>query len=309
MASKSLTLIFLFFFVSDVFGAACCGAGASLPNLINGDYRAQVSIAGSNAAVTHDSDSSGAIKERDGNNQEVLEVLTLTAAYLISPYWQTGITIPYKFHSHKSRLYQESSNGLGDIKAQVAYEFLPETLFSVWRPKGLIFIEQSIASSKSIYTANKPLRSDSFGSGFYTTAIGVSLMKTINSFDFLLLSEIHQGFKRSFEAQGQGLSEALKVTPGLGGSVLLGAGLSPFNGNFRLGQTLLYSREGKRRTERRTSSSSKSNYFLELGFSASYLFSDVSLSIGFQDQSFLGQASNTSLSKLLSASVVKFFDL
>lgn len=294
-----------FLLVSEVLASACCGGGSSLPTLITGDYQGQLVLSGSNSAMTHDSTVQGKLRKRDGNNQEVIETLTLSAAYLVSPYWQVGLTLPYKLNTRRTSKYEESSRGLSDIKAQVAYEFLPEYSFSLWKPRGYLFLEQTFPNSKSVYNAEKPLRSDSLGNGFYTTALGLSFVKAVSHFDFLVMTEIHKAFKRNFEEN----SEALSVRPKLGGSLLLGAGYSPFNGNLRLGWTLLYSKEGGREVQGEELITSEASSFWEIGANASYLFGDVSLSLGYRDQSFLGKASNTSLSKSVNVSLVKFFEL
>ena len=305
MGLKSLISVFLLLPFHQVMGAACCGGGASLPTLITGDYRGQAVLSGSNAAITHDSNANGSINKRNGNNQEIIEVLTLSTSYLVSPYWQIGMTLPYKFNTHKTRSYMESSRGLSDIKAQLAYEFLPEYSFSLWRPRGYIFLEQTFPNSRSTYDADKPLRSDSLGNGFYTTALGLSFVKTIYSFDLLFMSEVHKGLKRKFKQN----SESFSVTPNLGGSGLLGIGYSPYNGNFRIGGTLLYSKEGSREITGNTSTTSNPSYFWEAGVNVSYLLNDISFSIAYRDQSFLGEASNTTLSKSVNASIIKFFEL
>lgn len=305
MGPKYLIFILLCLPFYQVMGAACCGGGTSLPTLITGDYRGQVVLSGSNAAITHDSNVSGKVNKRNGANQKIIEILTLSTSYLITPYWQVGLTLPYKFNTHKTRSFDESSRGASDIKAQLAYEFLPEYSFSLWRPKGYVFFEQTFPNSRSTYNADMPLRSDSLGNGLYTTALGMSFVKTIYSFDILFMSEIHKGLKRKFEQN----SESFSVNPELGGSALLGIGYSPYSGSFRIGSTLLYSQEGSREIVGNTTTVSRSSYFWEIGVNLSYLFNDISFSIAYKDQSFLGEASNTTLSKSLGVSIIKLFEL
>lgn len=301
--------IILFFLVlissSSVYAAACCGGGSALPVLITGDYKGQIVFTGANSAVTHDSNQNGKISERDGRQSQVAESVMLSAAYAISPLWQIGTSIPYKVNSHSAGSAEESSRGLGDIKLQIGYEFLPEYYFSLWKPRGFLFIEQTIANSSSTYDADKPLRSDSLGNGFYTTAFGVSFIKTIYSFDYLFMGEIHQGFKRRFDVG----ESSFTVKPSIGYSGLVGAGHNFSNTNLRLGGTILYSREGKRSFVGDISSISNSSHFWEVGISISYLINDLSFSLNYKDQSFLGKAINTPLSKSINASITKFIEL
>ena len=305
MGSRSVITIFLLLATPLANGSACCGGGSSLPTLITGDYRGQVVLTGSNSAVTHDTSVSGKIDKRDGSNQETTETIVLSASYLLSPLWQIGLTIPFKYNTHRAASSNESSHGISDLKTQIGYEFLPEYSFSLWKPRGFIFLEQTFPTSKSTYTAEKPLRTDSLGNGFYTAAVGISFVKIIYNYDFLFMTKIYQSLTRRFNQN----NESLRVRPGFGHSALLGGGISPSGGNFRLGGTLLYSREGSSAIEGNTSSKSNARYYWEAGLSASYLLNKYSISLSYNDQSFFGQASNTTLSKSINLSVIKFFDI
>ncbi len=277
-----------------------------MPSLITGDYRGQLSMAAINGAVTHDVNANKRISRREKSNQEVNEALVLSGAYLLTPLWQTGFTLPYKFNTHRNGNFEESSNGMGDIKAQVAYEFLPEYGYNPWKPRGFIFLEQSIPLSNSTYDANKPLRTDSLGNGFFSTALGMSFVKTIGQFDYLFMAEIHQGYKKSFSLPSQNIT----VTPRLGSSAMFGLGLSPYNGDLRIGATLLYSSEGKKKIEGDTNNVSERAEFLEIGVSASYLiFDSLSATLSYRDQSFFGVANNTTLAKSATFSMIHFFEL
>lgn len=305
MAFRSLVFLTLSLISIKGYPAACCGGSSSLPTLITGDYKGQVVLNASNAAVTHDSSEQGTLRKRGANNKEVIETLSLSGAYLVSSYWQVGATLPVRMNSHMTPNREERTVGIGDPKLQLAYEFLPEYGYSWWRPKGFLFLEQSFALSNSTYDASKPLRSDSLGNGLYTTALGASFIKTIQSFDLLFMSEIHQGVKRDFELSGSQFS----VLPRLGFSALLGAGLSPFAGNLRIGATLLYSREGERVIRGTINNISTPLYFAELGINVSYLYQNWSFQASYRDQTYLSVASNTPLTKSLGLSAVKFFDL
>lgn len=305
MGTYSLIAILLYLASSSSWAAACCGGGASLPSLITGDNRAQVVLSGSNAAITHDVNPQGEIAKRRENNQEVIETLSLSAAYLVSPLWQIGLTLPVKMNTHRNSFREESSAGLGDIKARVAYEFLPEYGYSKWKPRGYIYLKQSFAHSTSTYEAQKPLRSDSLGNGFSTTALGFSFVKIISNLDFLLMSELHLPFKNEFQQE----NDSITVRPSLGGSFLLGAGISPWNGDIRFGGTLLYSREGSREISGPIDSVSEKVYFWEGGINVSYLMDSYSLNLFYKDQSFFAKAKNTTLSKIIGLSFIKFFEL
>jgi hypothetical protein len=299
VAIKALILFLLT--TSNSYSASCCGGGGSMPNIITGDNKAQISATVSNAAYTHHADENGKIESRYNDNKEVSETISISSAYLISELSQIGITVPFKYNTHKTNSTAEKSKGLGDLRFQYAYEFLPEYSFSYWKPRGFLFIEQFIPTSKSTYTATKPLRTDSMGKGFFTTAIGFSFNKVISYYDYNFLGEYHYSFEREFDD--------IKVSPKGGASTMISLGLTPYLGSFRFGTSLLYSNEFSTKVEGGLISKSSNRYFYELGLTMSYFINDYSIGLNYSDQTFLGTASNTSLSKSLAITLLKSFSL
>jgi hypothetical protein len=139
------------------------------------------------------------------------------------------------------------------------------------------------------------------GKGFYSTAIGISFNKIISYYDYNFLAEYHYSFKRQFNE--------VKVTPQGGASTLISAGITPNLGPIRLGASLMYSNEFSSQVEGKINSKSNNRYFYELGFTINYSITEYSISLNYADQTFLGVASNTTLSKTIGLSLVKFFPL
>lgn len=299
MAIKALVLISLINF--NTLAASCCGGGGSMPNIITGDNRGQLGIVTSNSSYTHYADEESKISKRYNDNKETSETLTLSGAYLISELWQTGMSVPFKYNTHQTNTSSENSTGLGDIRIQAAHEFMPEYSFSYWRPRGFIFVEQFIPTSKSTYSASKPLRTDAMGKGFFTTALGFSFNKLISYYDYNFLAEYHYSFKRKFDD--------VEVTPKGGVSSLISLGVSPYLGNFRMGTSLMYSNEFSTKVEGQVNSKSNNRYLYEVGVNASYSYDEYSISLNYSDQTFLGTASNTTLSKTIGISLFKYFSL
>jgi hypothetical protein len=302
MGIKSLTT--LCFFVSlDVFSAACCGGGASLPNLITGDYQAQVTLNASNSAVTHRVDGDGNYIK--SSNNEVTDSLTLMSAYQFSELWQIGISIPFKKNTYESSSNHESTTGIGDLKLQVAYEFLPEYSYSKWKPRGFLFVQHTFNNAKSTHEVDKEHATDALGKGFQTTSIGTSFFKIIKSFDLSVMGEFHFSQKQTFSDN----SNDIVITPGNGTSVLIGGGYSPRNGSFRYGVNLVSSYEGSSTTRGDIYSKSTPKETLELGLNIGYMFEENSYVASYTDQSFFGTGKNISSSKAISLSVVHFLSL
>jgi hypothetical protein len=305
---KSIILILAVSFLSvELKAASCCGGGASLPGLVLGDYQGQFVVSFSNAAITHDSNPDGAIKKRYANNQQVNERVVLTGAYLLNPLLQVGATVPYQFTTYRTEANEEASNGLGDIKLQTAYEFLPEYSYSAWKPRGFIFFEGTIATSNSIYDATKPFRTDSFGNGLNVPSVGFLFMKTYPIWDYLSAIEVHHGFNRSFKQSGQ----SFKVLPGFGATAMISIGYSPGGSDFRIGSSLTYAYESKKEIVglANQTSATEEVIFAEVGVNISYLYRENSFTLSYNDQVFLGVSQNTVLTRSLGFSFVQFVEL
>jgi hypothetical protein len=298
MGTRALIFLLLSF---EAFGASCCGGGVIMPLLITGDYRAQFNFTASNSAITYSANEEGYFKERDGSNQEVINTFTFRGAYQVSDYLQIGLALPIQNNHRETILSEESDTGLGDIRFQMAFEFLPERGFSIWKPRGFIFLNQIFPTSRSTYDSISPLRTDSHGGGFFKTSIGIGLIKNIKTFDFQLLGEIHQGFERSFEN--------ISVDPAGGHSFSFGMGFSPGQENLRFGSALLYSYEGAAKINGRINTKAQSKYYWELGLNVNYLIGSYSIMAFYSDQTFLGKAKNTTLSKTLGIGLMKFVEL
>lgn len=305
MARKSLVLILTTLCSAEAFCAACCGGGASLPNLITGDFKAQMTMSASNSAVTHSVDEGGHYKKRDKNSREVSESLTLMGAYQFDDLWQVGVSLPIKKNTYKTNNDTETSSGLGDLKLQLAYEFLPEYSYSRWKPRGFIFIQHTFNNAKSTHEVSKEHGTDALGAGFHTSSLGFSLVKIKRNFDFSFMAEYHKGQKRSFKSEGQ----KFDVDPGAGHSMLFGLGYSPQNGSLRYGMNIVQSIENKIKTSGDVESKSAGKESTELGANLGYMVGDNSLVLSYTDQSFFGMGKNISSTKVISLNIVQFLSL
>ncbi len=290
-------VIFLFF--KSTFGASCCGGGSSMPSLITGDVKTQISAVASNSATTEQTDS-------DGNligvrNSQVRESLVLSGSYLLGSYWQIGVTLPLIKNTTKTQGREESSSGLGDISLQAAYEFLPELGYSPWKPRGFLFFEQSFPTSPSTYDANNPLRTDSRGAGLASTSIGLALIKTYPSWDWLGSVKLQHFYQRTF-SEPQKMKVAIKPS----WSAMIGAGKSL--SDFRLGLNLTTTHMGAREI----TGFSKAQKMITTAWSTSLSYmiaEESSLSLSYSDQSLLKPSQNSPLLKTLALTFTTFSPL
>lgn len=304
MALRALVLIFSFSSLG-AFGAACCGGGASLPNLITGDHKSQVSLNFANSAVTHNVASSGKFVQKDDSSQEITETITLRAAYAFSELWQAGFSAPFKKNTYKEKSLTETSSDIGDLKLQFGYEFLPEYSYSRWKPRGFIFIQQSIINSTSVHESKKGHGTDAISSGFSKSSLGISFIKIIKTVDLAFISEYHVSKARSFSSG----DDTFEVDPGDGYSALFGAGISPKNGSLRYGFNIVYASESAQKTTGDRISTSSEKLTVDLGFNIGYAKGENSYILSYSDQSYLGIGKNVSASKAISLSFVHFNEL
>jgi hypothetical protein len=305
MAYKSLVFLTITLFAQDVLAAACCGGGASLPNLITGDFKAQVSVLASNSAVTHSIDKEGGFNKRNNDSREVSESMTIMSAYQLDDLWQVGLTIPMKKNTYKTESTSESSSGLGDLKLQIAYEFLPEYSYSKWKPRGFIFLQHTFNNAKSTHESKKDHGTDALGKGFNTSSLGISFFKIKKNLDFTFMAEYHQSEQRNFTNQNQNF----QVKPGAGYSALLGLGLSPKNGNLRYGMNMVSAIERPTKTNGDIKSTSAGKETLELGLNLGYMLGDNSFVASYTDQSFFGVGKNANATKAISLNIIQFLNL
>jgi hypothetical protein len=270
--------------------AACCGGSSAAPALITGDDRAQVSVTVSQGRVIGDAPPDGLPVFRANGDDEFTRLVRLEAATLITDRWQAGLGVPVVQKStEKSGSSGRSAAGLGDLALSVGYEALPEWDYSPWRPRGYVFTQLTLPTGGSVYDG---AGWDARGRGFATWGIGALLLKGWGDWDATLIGEVHRSFARDID------DGAASIHPGWGGSGSLGGGYSLRAFPLRLGVSLGPIYEGPIAVSVGRDSSS------QLAWSASaqlawLVTTDLSLSAVYTDQTLVGPASNSQLSRTL----------
>ncbi len=300
---KFVFSLFIFCLPKIVFSAPCCAGAGVFPAMVIGDHKAQVSAVVSQSNVIADTPEKGLPVWRKNNHAENTRTLRIDAVHVFEDLWQAGITLPINQRSLSNSATTTKSNiRLGDIQATGAYEFLPEWSYSLWKPRGYVFTSLVVPTGRSIYEAEEVGAVDANGRGFWIPSVGVFFTKTWGIFDAYLLTEIHRSIPRSFEVDG----EELRVDPRWGGSVGLGAGVSPFRNKYlnglRFGLRIQPSyNQSKSVTINETKLSSDTpQKVCDTAAEINYLlFEDWSFFAVYNDQTLLGPAQNTTLSRTL----------
>jgi hypothetical protein len=295
-ASFALVLLCLFICGTEAEAASCCGGGFSSPSIITGDERATLSSELSYATVTTEVSSGGIWQTR--SSPESLESLKLQGAHIFSDRFQIGASLPVIRRTRAA----SSSSGIGDTAFNLGFEVLPEWEFSEWRPRGVSYLTLVIPTGRSIQDASESLQLDARGRGFWSLGLGTTLTKVLGTFDLVSAIEGHKSFAKSVStAESQS-----ELTPGFGGSLLVGAGF-----NFkdaRIGASLTANYEDAVETRGPIASSGAPSRFATFTLSASRMLGDDwAAAVAYSDQHLFGAPINTSLLEGFSLSVQRRF--
>lgn len=278
-------------------GSACCGGGLSVPSIIAGDDRQQLSTSYSYSKVHADVSASG-IWQRKAN-EDITQILKLDYASIIEDRFQFGVSLPIHQRNVQG-LQGGQSQGLGDTALQGGYEYLPDWDYHPYRPKGIGYISLTLPTGKSLYEEDNLSGLDSRGRGFWALGAGTLLTKTFKKIDTLATLELHKSFSKPVHnSQFQGTIE-----PGWGYSYSLGIG---YNMNkLRLGHALLWSYEDPIQSQGNIVSKGNYQSVATGSFSVSYLTDQLlTVSLTYSDQTLYGEPTNTGLNKTILLSLLK----
>lgn len=282
---------------SSLYASTCCGGGVNFPQLITGDFQGQLSTSLSQQKIVGDVSKDGKATFRHPENKETGQTLKLEGSYLLSEYWQVGASIPVS-HKEKDQFgKQGSSQGLGDLSGLLAYEFLPESTYSLVKPRGFLFSKVTLATAPSLYDSQNSLALDARGKGFMTFTLGAAFLKIIEGFDLAFLAALQKSIPRNFQRPNE---DKVRVSPGLGGALLFAGGYSPQGLNWRFGFSISPQYEGPRIIKGDFSSKSAPQLVWDSSLAISYLYSPEWMVVGsYIDQTFIGPAKNSSLTRTL----------
>lgn len=289
----------LLFSYSTAFSAACCGGGLSIPSIIAGDDRAQMSISYGAAVVVVDNVDNAGYWHRWENHQETL-TMKIEGARIVSDRWQMGFSVPIMTRELGEKKY----SGLGDVSGSLSYEYLPDWDYHPLRPKGIGFVQLNVPVSKS-RVASDVGGLDSRGAGFWGLGVGTLLTKSWITWDVFSVLEWHwQREKTISSTLFQG-----RAVPGSGRSVSVGSGYNWKT--YRLGLSLSETQEDPIElvgNETMLNARQFQNFeqWSTATLSFAYLNSEEwSYSVNYIDQTLFGQPMNTSLGKGISLQIQK----
>ncbi len=287
-----LTLIALFQNIS--FAASCCGGGFSIPGLILGDDKAQLTNTLSSSNVSDEVMSSGKWLQRQDDNRT--HTYKIEGAVLIKNSWQSGFSLPV---IQKKSAATPASSGAGDLSLYVGHESFPELQYSRWKPKGVTFLQLTLPTSPSIFDAEQGDSTNIRGKGFYTLGAGIALQKNWKVWDINFNTEVHRSFARQITSPIY--NGSVELNPGWGLSQNWGLGWN--YRELRIGSFISFMYEDPIEVRGATNSRSAFQRVYTLGFSGSYMLTGESaMTLSYSDQALIGDPSNSSLSKTINLS-------
>ena len=287
--------VLLFLFQVTAYGAACCGGSSAMPALITGDNNSQISVSQSLGKVV------GRTYAKDQNifygEKKNYKTLTtsLKGAHLLTPLLQLGGGLSILHKDNTDSTVNESKTLLGDTDLSLAYEYLPETFYSVWKPRGFVYLKQVFPTGKSNHESNTTLLTDVSGKGQYISALGLVFTKIIGSIDWQVFGEYR--YLYSEEIDGKSISASMGDSQGLS------VGYSPSNGAIRLSTGITRNHYSNRSIEiNNVLQNSDREEFWDFELGMNYMINDSTFSLSYTDQTILGSAQNTTLSRTISIS-------
>ncbi|NBX76918.1 MAG: hypothetical protein EBQ92_10225 [Proteobacteria bacterium] len=301
----SLLVLLLNGFAVDLFSAPCCGGTANVPALISGDNQSQFTATFSAGNVVAEAPVEGGIKYRKDSDNETVQSFRFDGAILLSDRVQAGVSLPVIRRSRARGENFAEATGLGDVSVNFGYEFLPEWSYSLWQPRGLVFVSGTVPTGGSLYDAKELYKVDSRGRGLWVVSTGALFTKVWGNWDFSLLIEGHHGFSREIKND----LGVLQLNPGWGGSGLFSVGVSPAGGNVRLGLSVAPSVEEAIATEGIINGRGESVALWTSAAQVSYLPNNTtSMSLIYSDQTFIHASQNSSLNRTFAFLIQKRFE-
>ncbi len=294
---KIIFFLWVLFLSQKIWAAACCGGGASIPSLILGDDRRQVSTQMSfgQTAVEY-VDAQGLWYTSDEST--ATQTLKMDVAQIISDRWQVGVSIPW-IQKIKA---QEKQSGLGDISFNLGYEYLPDWDYHPWRPKGMGYVQILAPFGKSNEEATDLYKLETRGRGYWQLGMGTVLSKSKGAFDMSFSFEAHYSLKKQIHLEGQDGT----AYPGWGGQV--GPSLGFNLKNWRFGAAISWIQEDPveiQDSKGQAYSQSLFQRYANSSFSLTYMFPESqgeiwSSTLTYADQTLFGDPYNTSLERVVS---------
>lgn len=264
-------------------GAACCGAGASVPGLLLDEERSRVTVGSRFVRLVGVSDDGGDFLKDDGWHDDTVTG-SVEAATLVADRWSLGARFGLGRRSVPGVDGPEVASGAGDLTAVVAYEWLPEWNARSTLPRGVAFFAATAPTG-----AADPMSPTALGRGYWSFALGSSFAKTFGAVDWFAVPQVGLGFRQVAGLAG-GEREATAA-------VTLGVGVTPAKWPLRLGLRV--------DPQARWPSGLPARYLVPVVAEASWMLGDTwRLAVAYEDQTIFPVHRNAALGQGVALTLV-----
>lgn len=280
--------IFSSVFFNNAFAGSCCGGGSSSSLILISDNKEEYGIGMSFRNDVGQTDSDGYSSFYSGQTKDQQLNLNIQYQRIIADRFQAAFKTSFVQKDINKSNIHETKNGPGDIELQGTYEFLPEYTYSMFKPRGFVYLKQGIPLSRSLYNSQSAVFSDVTGSGFYSTSIGSFFLKHVSDYNLKLSLEWQHFYSRSFGALTVANYEKFYVPIGISYAI-------PAS-KFALGLGQNFNYQSPKRFSGSVNGSSNKEYFWETNFNITYsvnLTQNVSMS--YSDSTLTGKNVNSPL--------------
>ena len=297
--SKIILAIFLSTCLSSQksWSAACCSGASQGPSIIVGDEKIRMQASHTHSYLKTDVGSDGVWRDRTA--YEKVQNLKLDFSHIFYDRYQAGFSTQFS----KKTYFENSSSGIGDSTAFIAYEAVTNWDFHLYKPKVFIYSSLGMPTAKSTFESTEEDFLDSRGRGFWSLTLGSLLSKNIFQYDLLLDLAIHKEFEKNVTIE----NSSTRLEPGYGASLSLGGGYN--YKDYRFGILANWTYEDPIQS---TTSFNQTEKALQRQGSLSlivsrYFVGDWTLAASIASQKIIGSPSNVSLGDTYMISLSKTY--
>lgn len=179
MFNPTLVLLLLLGWMSIPKGlaASCCGGGqSSLPWIISDEqYRLSVTQRYQSGVLQADSQGNYFLQRPEVKDNRWENELQFSAKW--SDRWQAVLRFPLVYRSLETSAFIGEAFGVGDVIVGGAYEAVPEYRYHPWRPKIFLFGGAVLPISRSVYNSQSEIAVDAISQGAYRLFFGALASK------------------------------------------------------------------------------------------------------------------------------------
>jgi len=286
MLNNKYLIFFLFalFFPFKLHASSCCGGGSSSSLILLDDDLSSISLGMNFRNDLGQTDGEGWASFNEEGIVDKQSSLNIQWQRLLNE----SIQIAFKSGLSEKTIFKqkryEKKSGLSETELQTTYEFLPEYNYSLYKPRGFVFLKASIPGSPSLYDSKSNIFSDVRGTGLYSLSSGAFFIKRFSTISLKSAIEWQHIFGRTFQTKAFKLHDYNKFNFPMS----MGFSLDPMP--FTIGAGLTWNYQSAKKFTGSINNQSQSEYFWETSAFINWVISrEKSLGLSYSDSTLVGK--------------------